>query len=89
MNTKLTLILDDKAIKRAKSYAKKQGRSLSALVESYFLAITSEERYKEKEITSRISPRLKSLVGILKGKYPEDADFKEIIAEYLTEKYLK
>jgi predicted HicB family RNase H-like nuclease len=89
MNTKLTLNIDDKAIKRAKSYAKKQGRSLSSLVENYFLAITSEQKYDEEKIMLRISPELKSLVGVLKGKYPDDVNYKDIISDYLIEKYLK
>ncbi len=89
MNTKLTLNIDDKTIKRAKLYAKKQGRSLSSMVENYLLAVTSEEKHNEKDAIVKISPRVKSLVGILKGKYAEDADYKEIISEYLTEKYLK
>ena len=88
MDSKLTLSIDKRVIKRAKTYAKKQGRSLSALVQSYLLAITSGEKIDEKEIMSQVSPRVRSLVGIAKN-LPKDADYKELVTEYLTKKYLK
>ena len=88
MNTKLTLNIDKRVISKAKTYAKKQGRSLSAMVESYLRVITSNEQVDESKILENASPRVKSLVGIAK-KLPQDKDYKELITEYLTEKYLK
>lgn len=43
MNTKLTLTLEEDVIQRAKKYAKKKGRSLSDIIETYLKIITSEE----------------------------------------------
>lgn len=40
MKKKLTLTIDESVIKQAKAYAKKQGRSLSAVVENYLKALT-------------------------------------------------
>ena len=48
MNTKLTLTVEKKVIAKAKSYAKKQNRSLSKLVENYF---------KERAFIGRSMPK--------------------------------
>jgi len=88
MDTKLTLNINKRVVNRAKSYARKQGRSLSDLVENYLKAITMNEKIDEEEIMSQISPRIRELVGIAK-KVPKDIDHKELITEYLTKKYLK
>lgn len=42
--TNVSVTLDDKLIKKAKSYAKRRGVSLSRLVENYFWAITSFDK---------------------------------------------
>jgi DNA-directed RNA polymerase subunit F len=63
MNTKLTLSLDKKVIEYAKDLARKNGKSLSELVENYFKHLTSNEI--NKEITS-LSPKVKKLKGIIK-----------------------
>lgn len=55
MNTKLTLTINDAVIKkRAKSYAQKQGRSLSALIENYLMAITQKEEIVAKDDEYRL-----------------------------------
>jgi hypothetical protein len=41
MTSKLTLTVEKSVIKRAKSYAKNTGRSLSELIENYLDSITS------------------------------------------------
>ena len=89
MDTKLTLNLDKRVINKAKTYAKKQGRSLSDLIETYLKVLTSGEKIDEEELMSKISPEIRSLVGILKSKYPKDINYKDIVSDYLTEKYLK
>jgi len=41
MATKLTLSVEENVIKRAKSYAKNAGRSLSELIENYLIYLIS------------------------------------------------
>jgi hypothetical protein len=43
MKTRLAFSIDDSVIKKAKAYAEKQGRSLSAVVENYLKAVTKRE----------------------------------------------
>ncbi len=81
MNSKLTLKMSDKVIKRAKRYAKKNKQSLSALVENYFSIISKEEDVHDIEI----SPNVLELSGII--KLPEDFDIKREYRKHLEEKY--
>lgn len=81
MNSKLTLKMSDKVIKRAKRYAKKNKQSLSALVENYFSIISKEEDIHDIEI----SPNVLELSGII--KLPEDFDIKREYRKHLEEKY--
>jgi hypothetical protein len=60
MDNKLTLSLDSKVIERAKRYAKKENKSLSRMVEEYFIKITSGKSSKED-----ISPLVKKLSGVI------------------------
>lgn len=80
MNTKLTLSLEKEVIERAKSYAKKTGRSLSELVESYFENLT-----KGSDNEEQIDPKIKKLIGIV--QLPPDFDEKKALQEYYDEKY--
>lgn len=88
MDTKLTLSIDINTVNRAKKYAKRQGRSLSDLVENYLMAITANVKIDEDEFMSQISPEIRELVGIA-SKVPKDIDYKKIVEDYLVEKYLK
>ncbi|MFC2090513.1 DUF6364 family protein [Bacteroidota bacterium] len=83
MSYKLTLSIDKSLSEQAKVYARSQGRSLSDLVESYFRVISSEQR--EQQLS--ISPKMKSLRGVL--KVDEDYDYKEELGKALSKKYLK
>ena len=47
MTTKLTLTIDDSVIALAKKYARKQGKSLSDIVEKYLMSLTSKESAEE------------------------------------------
>ncbi|MDE3253336.1 MAG: hypothetical protein KGO92_11050, partial [Bacteroidota bacterium] len=60
MTTKLTLTVEKDVIERAKSYAKKSGRSLSELIEQYLDTITQETS------SQKVSPKLKKLIGAVK-----------------------
>ncbi|PJZ44750.1 DUF6364 family protein [Leptospira brenneri] len=81
MNTKLTLSLDDKIIKRAKEFAKQRNKSLSKLIEDYLGGISSKIPSDEENLP----PVTKKLAGILKGK--KDIDIKNDIAHFLEKKY--
>ena len=80
MQTKLTLRLDDKLISRAKSYARKSGKSVSQIVASYF-SLLDDEPGKE---TSEFTPIVRSLKGSLTGAKVGKKDYHK----YLEEKYL-
>ncbi|WP_406823857.1 DUF6364 family protein [Pedobacter sp. KACC 23697] len=87
MNTKLTLTINDAVIKRAKSYAQKQGRSLSALIENYLMAITQKEEIVAKD--DKLSPLIKSLMLRPKVDLPNDYDYKKELEKIKDEKYQK
>ena len=53
MNQKLTLSIEQSAIKRGKQYAQKQGRSLSSMVEDFLLLLGSEGASDEAVPISR------------------------------------
>jgi hypothetical protein len=83
MNTKLTLKLDKKTIERAKRYARKNKKSLSAMVENYFNLISDSEISSE----NNISPNVLELSGII--SLPNNISIKEIYGEHIEEKYSK
>ena len=82
MNTKLTLTIEQEIIKRAKKYARENGRSLSGLIENYLKAITAEKKAVQKEK----SPLTDSLKGSFKA--PPDFDYKKELGKSLSKKYL-
>jgi hypothetical protein len=81
MTTKLTLTVEETVIKKAKSYAKQTGRSLSELIEKYLETLTDEHQE-----TKQISPKLRKLVGAV--KLPADFDEKKELDEYFEGKHL-
>lgn len=82
MTTKLTLTIEQDVIKVAKTYARRKGRSLSDLIESYLKTLTAKPGNEED-----LSPRVKKLMGKL--KLPKDFDYKKTLADELTKKYTK
>jgi len=82
MDNKLTLSLDSKVIERAKRYAKKENKSLSRMVEEYFIKITSGKSSKED-----ISPLVKKLSGVI--SLPVNFDAKKGYSDHLSKKYGK
>jgi hypothetical protein len=80
MLTKLTLRMDDNLIESAKEYSAQTGKSVSRIVADLFEIIKNEKLNKEESLT----PTVKSLKGILKGKQLDEKDYKN----YLEEKYL-
>ena len=81
MSTKLTLTVEKDIIERAKIYAKKTGRSLSELIESYLSNII-----KENSSLQEISPKLKKIVGVV--NLPNDFDEDLELRSYYEKKHL-
>ena len=81
MTTKLTLTVEESVIKKAKSYARHTGRSLSELVESYLDSLTEEDKDN-----TQLSPALKKIVGVV--KIPQDFDEETELRNYLETKHL-
>lgn len=76
----MTLTVEEGVIKRAKSYAKKSGRSLSELVEHYLSSLTESDVAE-----GSLSPKLKKLVGSV--KLPENFDEERELREYFENKH--
>jgi hypothetical protein len=79
MNTKLTLRLDDALIRSAKLHSAKSGKSISRLVADYFTVIETSETESLIELT----PRVRSLIGVLSGAVVDEQDYRR----HLEEKY--
>lgn len=80
MRTKLTLTVEESVIKKAKSYAKHTGRSLSELIENYLETLTEENKDED------ISSKLKKIAGVV--KLPGDFDEKAELRAYMENKHL-
>lgn len=80
MITKLTLRMDDNLIESAKEYSSQTGKSVSRIVADLFEIIKNEKVKREDSLT----PTVRSLKGILKGKQLDEKNYKK----YLEEKYL-
>lgn len=76
MNTKLTLRLDDGLISAAKTYAAKEGRSVSDLVAAYFAALGQNSPTLAKSTAARAS-KTDQLVGALAGLPLDEQDYKK------------
>lgn len=85
MSTKLTITIDKTVIKKAKKYAKVQGRSLSNLIEEYLKSISSAD---QKLDDSQLSPITKSLYGAVKMK-DSNLNYKKILAGGIFKKDIK
>ncbi|KAB8294583.1 DUF6364 family protein [Bifidobacterium avesanii] len=72
---KLTLSIDERVIANGKQYAKKQGRTLSSIVEDYLSALGGGEA-----ITP--SPSVRALMGIGRGPADENAYRRHLVEKY-------
>ncbi|MBI2259667.1 MAG: hypothetical protein HYU67_12335 [Flavobacteriia bacterium] len=78
MNTsKLTLSISEDIILKAKEYAKKNGTSISFLIERFLTQITQKENEKFKHSTS-----INKLKGVI--QVPEDYDYKKELANLIS-----
>jgi hypothetical protein len=82
MDTKLTLMIENSVIEKAKLYAKVQSRSLSDIIENYLKVITKDDDNTMSDIT----PLVKSLRGSFTS--PKNFDYKKELTDILSEKYL-
>jgi hypothetical protein len=80
MKTKLTLVLDEDLVERAKSYAERHGTSLPQMVEGYLAGLRHEQ-----QDAARTDGVVGELTGLLGGIQIDDE--KEGYTEYLTKKY--
>lgn len=77
---KLTLLMGKKNIQGAKLFAKRQGTSLSRIVENLFARITRQDR------EGNISPLVKEISGVISQSSAPDG-LKESYHKHLDKKY--
>lgn len=82
MQTKLTLRLEQRLIRRAKSYARRTGKSVSELVADFFGQLEARPE-APPETASAQSPAVRSLIGVLAGSELDEADYRA----HLVKKY--
>ncbi len=70
MNTKLTLMLDQELIARAKRHSADSGPSVSQLVADFFSLIAAQDSGVE------ITPRVRALRGVLAGSGLDEDDYR-------------
>jgi hypothetical protein len=80
MQTKLTLRIDEDLIERAKSYARKSGKSVSQLVSDYLDLLPEPGQRQPRPLT----PIVESLRGSLAGSGLDEDDYRR----HLEKKYL-
>ena len=80
MHTKLTLRLEADLVQRAKSFAKKTGKSVSRIVADYFTVL---ERPPRREKPASWPPLVRSLKGSLRRARVDEKDYQR----YRQEKY--
>ena len=68
MQTKLTLRIDEEWILKAKSYAAREGRSVSELVAAYFSRLDSSATGTANTPDSKASTRKSRFYGLLKNQ---------------------
>ncbi len=81
MTTKLTILVEEETIKKAKKYAGQTGQSLSKLIENYLNTVTRDTDDKSK----KFSPRIKRLMGSV--KLPKDFEWRAEVEKNIKEKF--
>jgi Family of unknown function (DUF6364) len=81
MTTKLTILVEEETIKKAKKYSAQTGQSLSKLIENYLDTVTRNQDMKKQ----KFSPRIKRLMGSV--KLPKDFNYKKAVEEAVKEKF--
>mgnify|MGYP001166020767 CR=1 FL=1 len=83
MQTKLTLRLDKHIIGNAKLYARRRNKSLSQIVEEYFLLLTNPTESLPEAVDDELPPITRSLLGILHDEAIGEEDYRR----YLEQKH--
>lgn len=79
MQTKLTLRLEDRLIRRAKAYARRSGKSVSEVVANLFARLEAPETEAE-QAKRALSPAVRSLAGALAGTELSREDYRKHLA---------
>ncbi|MGV8073946.1 MAG: DUF6364 family protein [Syntrophobacteraceae bacterium] len=77
MQTKLTLRLEEELIRKAKRFSKRSGKSVSSIVADYFEKLDAPP----PEDNEAITPKVRALMGILKGSGAEEDDYYKHLEE--------
>ena len=80
MQTKLTLRLEQRLIRRAKAYARRTGKSVSELVADFFSRLEAPADEATPGVVAQ-SPAVQSLVGALARARVDEADYRAHLAE--------
>jgi hypothetical protein len=80
VQTKLTLRLEQRLIRRAKAYARRTGKSVSQLVADFFGRLEAPADETAPRVAAQ-SPAVQSLVGALAGARLDEADYRAHLVE--------
>jgi hypothetical protein len=76
MNVKLTLRMEDGEIRRAKTEARRRGKSVSRMVADYFDSLG-----KRPNRAKTLPPVTSMLIGIIKDRSTSESDYKRHLSE--------
>jgi hypothetical protein len=89
--SKLTLSIDTNTIEWAKKHVDRKNISLSKFIQNQLNDIAKKEAESdpllEKLKNMEIPDDIKSLTGILKGKYPDGISYDDMKYEYFKDRY--
>lgn len=83
MTERLNLTIDPDIKKKAVSFAKKQNKSISKIVEDYLSELTKSKKKGKIEIP----PEVKAVTGSLKAPKNKHMDWRKAKVDYLTKKH--
>lgn len=90
-NSKLTLSIEPEFIEMAKNYASANNTSVSKLFKDFIKDVTKkgevDDPLLEKLKNMEVPEDIKSLTGILKGKYPAGTSYDDMRYEYFKDRY--
>ena len=82
LQTKLTLRLDGALVRRAKAYARRSGKSVSAMVADFFALLgpdTDSRRGRGQEKEAELTPTVRSLLGVLPPKSVSEDQYRRYL----------
>ena len=77
MSSRLTVQLDENLIEAAKEYSARVGKPISRILAEFFEIAKNGEAEHEMTLT----PTVRSLRGILKGRHLDEEDYKRHLEE--------